>query len=173
MAPFGRLQARPSASKKNLENFFFLEKIRENFRIFFFSNFPKFFSVDFFHMMCRLRTQSFMTLGQTVRPVCVRTDRQTNLVSNIDLVFKKFSKPFFFIHRYILIKNDIVSKVGEWWSHSFEFFEFYKKHLWGFSFHSMQFCIIFPGFFQPKYATSLCDPTPQMPYQRSLSGEWK
>ena len=104
-------------------------------------------------MMCRLRTQSFMTLDQTVRPVCVRTDRQTNLVSNIDLVFKKFLKLFFFIHRYILIKNDIVSKAGEWWSHSFEFFEFYKKHLWGFSFHSMQFCIIFPGFF----STEICD----------------
>ena len=35
-------------------------------------------------MMCRLRTQSFMTLGQTVRPVRVRTDRRTNFVSNID-----------------------------------------------------------------------------------------
>ena len=97
------------------DRFFFQKNPGKFSNFFFFSNFPKFFSVDFFHMMCRLRTQSFMTLGQTVRPVCVRTDRQTNLVSNnIDLVFKKFSKLFFFIHKYILIKNDIVSKAGEW-----------------------------------------------------------
>ena len=36
-------------------------------------------------MICRLRTQSFMTLGQTVRPVRVRTDTRTNFVSNIDI----------------------------------------------------------------------------------------
>ena len=72
---------------------FGLKKIRGKFRFFFlpiFRFFQKKNPVEIYNMKWRLRRHSFMALGQTVRPVRVRThrhpDRQTNFVSNIDLV---------------------------------------------------------------------------------------
>ena len=41
----------------------------------FFSIFSKFFSVEIFHIKCRLRTQNFMIIGQAVLEISVRTDR--------------------------------------------------------------------------------------------------
>ena len=54
------------------------KKIREKFRNFF-SIFPKFFSVEIFHIMCRLCIQSFMILRLTVPEIQGVTNRQTDL----------------------------------------------------------------------------------------------
>ena len=68
------------------------EKNRENF----FFDFPKFFSVEIFHMMnmmSRLRIQNFAIIGQGVPEISVRTDTRTNYFSNIDVrstVFEQF-----------------------------------------------------------------------------------
>ena len=67
---------RKKFSKKIRENFFFFDF----FRIFF-------FSVEIFHMMCRLCMQSFMTLGQTVPEIRGWTDTQTD--RQISLVILK------------------------------------------------------------------------------------
>ena len=44
----------------------------------FFSIFSKFFSIEIILRECRLRTQNFMTVGQTVWAVGELTDRQTD-----------------------------------------------------------------------------------------------
>ena len=55
---------------------------RKKISKFFFSIFPKFFSVEIFHMVCRLRIWSFMILVQPVLEIsiCGRTSGQISLV---------------------------------------------------------------------------------------------
>ena len=80
------------SDKKNLRKIgkirkIFLKKIfRQNF---FFFDFPKFFSVEIFHMMSRLRMQNFMTIGQGVSALRMVTDTRTNYFSNIDIMIVK------------------------------------------------------------------------------------
>ena len=57
-----------------------LKKIEKNREKNFFFDFPKFFSVEIFHMMSRLRMQSFNIIGQVVPEISVRTHRQIILV---------------------------------------------------------------------------------------------
>ena len=70
----------PSGSAFDAENKFDIIEI--------FFDVSEFFSVEIFHMVCRLRIWSFMILGQTVLEISVRThiqtDTRTNFVSNID-----------------------------------------------------------------------------------------
>ena len=61
-----------------VKNFFFFKKNILS-KIFFFE-FPKFFSVEIFHMMSRLRMQSFMIIGGGVPEISVRTHTQIILV---------------------------------------------------------------------------------------------
>ena len=58
--------------EKNLE-----KKSRKFFRNFFF-DFPKFFPVEIFHMMSRLRMQNNTIIGQGVPEIWGGTDRQTD-----------------------------------------------------------------------------------------------
>ena len=54
------------------------KKIRENFfEIFFFFDFPKFFSVEIFYLMSRLRMQNFSIISQGVPEIQDVTHRQT------------------------------------------------------------------------------------------------
>ena len=62
--------------EKNLKtNFFEEKKNREIFFEIFFSDFPKKFSVEIFHMMSRLRRQNYMIIGQGVPEISVRTNK--------------------------------------------------------------------------------------------------
>ena len=99
----------PSGSAFSVEKIF--EKIRENFQNFF-SIFSKFFSIEFIPRECRLRTQNFMTVGQTVSAVGeltdIRTDTQTNFVSNIDvgirfLKLKRWKDEIIFISAFYIL----------------------------------------------------------------------
>ena len=65
--------------KKNLKiSEKILEKKFEKYREIFFFDFPKKISVEIFHMVSRLRMQSFMIISQGVPAVEVVTDKQTN-----------------------------------------------------------------------------------------------
>ena len=61
------------------------------FRKFFFSIFPKFFSIEIILRECRLRTQNFMTLGLTVSEIQgvtnIRTDRLEDLLYRLYALF--------------------------------------------------------------------------------------
>ena len=72
--------------EKNLKPNFFEEKKKNreiSFEIFF-SDFPKKFSVEIFHMMSRLRRQNYMIIGQGVPEISVRTNTHRSFFSNID-----------------------------------------------------------------------------------------
>ena len=56
----------------------FAKKIVKIFLKIFFFDFPKFFSVEIFHMMSRLRMQNNTVIGQGVPEISVRTDRHTD-----------------------------------------------------------------------------------------------
>ena len=84
---------------------------------FFFSIFPKFFSIEIIPRERRLRTQNFMTVGQTVSAVGELTDRQTdrfaNLLYRCTKIVGNFSDVWFslqrmnqtFLHFYVFISN--------------------------------------------------------------------
>ena len=78
---------------------------------FFFSIFPKFFSIEIIPREHRLRTQNFMTVGQTVSAVDELTDRQTQSpIYYIDVFLDKiwiFAQVCATVHIIICFENSV------------------------------------------------------------------
>ena len=78
-------------------------------------DFPKFFSVEIFHMMSRLRMQFFSIIGQEVPALHLVTDRHTNYFSNIDS--KIYSREFFQLCLNFSAKNLIKNQCWDFFKH--------------------------------------------------------